>query len=80
MCVLLLLKVLGNGEVLEFDTPSALLADPNSYFVSLVEQTGSMEAEYLRTLANRMDSRMKPKTTVDDQFIPAVNENDPLLV
>lgn len=83
MCVFLLLKVLGNGEVLEFDTPSALLADPNSYFVSLVEQTGSIEAEYLRTLANRMDSRMKsekPKTTVDDEFIPAVNENDPLLV
>jgi len=73
------LKVLGNGEVLEFDTPSALLADPNSYFVSLVEQTGPIEAEYLRTLANRMKSE-KPKPTVDDEFIPAVNENDPLLV
>jgi len=74
---------LGNGEILEFDTPSILLSNENSYFVSLVEQTGPAEAEYLRTLANRIDSKMKPKTQetmVDDELIPSINENDPLLM
>ncbi|CAF0750503.1 unnamed protein product [Adineta steineri] len=76
--------VLGNGEVLEFDTPSSLLANSNSYFVSLVEQTGLNEAEYLRTLANRTNTKMKSVTqktiSDDDDIIPIMNENDPLLV
>ena len=79
-CVLVcLLKVLNNGELLEFDTPSTLLSDSNSYFVALVEQTGSAEAEYLRTLASQMQSKQET-TVVDDEFISAANENDPLLV
>ncbi len=76
------LKVLGNGEVLEFDSPSALLSNGNSYFVSLVDQTGPAEAEYLRTLANRIDLKVKTKKQeriVDDELISSVNENDPLL-
>ncbi len=76
-------KVLGNGEVLEFDRPSILLSNTKSYFVSLVEQTGATEAEYLRTLANQMDSRRnknKSEKTVDDELISSENENDPLLV
>ncbi|CAF4273615.1 unnamed protein product, partial [Adineta steineri] len=76
--------VLGNGEVLEFDTPSSLLANSDSYFVSLVEQTGSNEAEYLRTLANRTNTKTKSVTqksiSDDDDITPIMNENDPLLV
>jgi hypothetical protein len=66
------LKVLGNGELLEFDRPSVLLSD--SYFVSLVEQTGRSEAKHLRLLANRMDLRIKQEPIVDNE-----NETDPLL-
>jgi hypothetical protein len=72
--------VLGHGEVLEFDTPSILLSNSNSYFVSLVEQTGPAEAEYLRTLANRLNSRRKEEKLIDEESIPSGNENDPLLV
>ena len=77
------MKVLGNGEILEFDRPSVLLANSNSYFISLVEQTGPAEAEYLRTLANRIDSREKEEeleTIMSNEFISSENENDPLLV
>ncbi len=76
------LKVLGHGEVLEFDTPSVLLSNADSYFVSLVEQTGPAETEYLRTLANRLSSRTtekKREATIDEEPTPSGNENDPLL-
>ena len=78
-----LLKVLGNGEVLEFDTPSTLLANSSSYFASLVQQTGSNEAEYLRTLARRMaiaGPSEKNKRAADDSYTSEISENDPLLV
>jgi hypothetical protein len=68
------LKVLGNGELLEFDRPSVLLSNSDSYFVSLVEQTGRSEAKHLRLLANRMDLRIKQEPIVDNE-----NESDPLL-
>lgn len=72
---------MGNGEVLEFDTPSILLSNKNSYFTSLVEQTGTAEVEYLRTLANRMNLNIKrPNIVVDDELISSINETDPLLV
>ena len=74
-----LLQVLGNGEILEFDRPTVLLSNPKSYFVSLVEQTGSAEAEYLRVLAHRIDTRMQTKPIVDDLPMVSENENDPLL-
>ncbi|CAF4536341.1 unnamed protein product [Rotaria sp. Silwood2] len=48
--------VLGNGSVLEFDTPQALLSDINSQFSSFVKQTGLAEAEHLRTLATNAKS------------------------
>jgi hypothetical protein len=73
----LLLKVLGNGEVLEFDSPTNLLLNSHSYFVSLVNQTGAAEAEYLRTLAQRPD--MKTKETQPDITMDEVSENDPLI-
>ncbi|CAF1384435.1 unnamed protein product [Rotaria sordida] len=46
------IMVLSNGMLVEFDSPQVLLSNANSYFTSLVEQTGAAEAEYLRTLAN----------------------------
>ncbi|CAM2724338.1 unnamed protein product [Rotaria socialis] len=46
------IMVLGSGNILEFDTPQALLFDAQSQFSSLVQQTGIGEAEHLRILAN----------------------------
>ena len=50
-------QVLGNGELLEFDSPSVLLSNSTSHFASLVEQAGSAEAKYLRTLANTKSTK-----------------------
>lgn len=47
-----MLKVLGHGELLEFDTPVVLLSNPTSHFTSLVEQSEPAEAKHLRALAN----------------------------
>ncbi len=44
--------VMENGELIEFDKPDILLANPDSFFSLLVEQTGTAEAEHLRSLAN----------------------------
>ncbi|CAF0980830.1 unnamed protein product [Rotaria sp. Silwood1] len=81
------IMVLNNGELVEFDTPSALLSNPNSYFVSLVDQTGSAEAKYLRTLVNRKNKKIKlirqqafDNDDDDDELTSTINENDPLLV
>ncbi|UJR34945.1 hypothetical protein I4U23_027723 [Adineta vaga] len=46
------IMVLNNGELLEFDSPNALLSNPTSHFTSLVEQAGTTEAEHLRMLVN----------------------------
>ncbi|CAF3686894.1 unnamed protein product [Rotaria socialis] len=43
--------VLQNGKLLEFDRPYHLIRNPYSHFTSLVEQTGSGEAEHLRKMA-----------------------------
>jgi len=37
--------------VIEFDSPQVLLDNPNSMFSSMVEETGSSNAAYLRRLA-----------------------------
>jgi hypothetical protein len=71
-------KVLDNGELVEFDRTSVLLSNSNSYFVSLVEQTGPAEPEYLRTLANRIDLTIKQKRIVDDELMLTIKETDPL--
>ena len=76
-------QVLGNGEMLEFDRPTVLLSNSESYFVSLVEQTGPAEAEYLRVLANRTNTKMKEEKlsrTEHDASTISENETDPLLV
>ncbi|CAF0910972.1 unnamed protein product [Rotaria sordida] len=79
------IMVINNGELVELDTPFALLSNSNSYFSSLAEQAGQAEAEYLRTLVNRMDRKkesikQKQIDNDDDKLTSAVNENDPLLV
>ncbi len=45
-------KILGNGTLLEFNIPTALLSNLTSHLTSLVEQSGSIEAKYLRALEN----------------------------
>ncbi|CAF3400484.1 unnamed protein product [Rotaria sp. Silwood1] len=76
------IMVLGNGELLEFDTPQALLSNSNSHFTSLIEQTGSTEAQFLRTLVNTQDTNMnfdEPNVDSDEELPLDPNENDPLL-
>jgi ABC-type multidrug transport system fused ATPase/permease subunit len=40
-----------HGEVAEYDTPRALLSDPNSAFSKMVDETGTANAALLRSLA-----------------------------
>jgi len=81
----LLLQVLGNGELLEFDSPHVLLSNRESQFVSLVEQTGSAEAEYLRMLASVASLKVKSieqklNDNSHDELPREEGENDPLIV
>jgi hypothetical protein len=45
--------VFSDGKLVEFDKPEVLLSNGDSHFASLVEQTGSAEAEHLHTLAKQ---------------------------
>jgi hypothetical protein len=77
--------VLGNGELLEFDSPDALLSDSESQFASLVEQTGAAEAEHLRLLASAVSKKVKSTDqkladNKDDELLSDNAENDPLIV
>jgi hypothetical protein len=77
--------VLGNGELLEFDSPNALLSNSESQFASLVEQAGAAEAEHLRLLASVASTKVKSndQKLMDnkDDGLPSDNgENDPLIV
>ncbi|CAF3694293.1 unnamed protein product [Adineta steineri] len=75
--------VLGNGELLEFDTPDELLSNPSSQFAMLVEQSGPAEAEYLRSLARAtiIHSQLEEdKLNCNDDFSEYNNEDDPLLL
>jgi ABC-type proline/glycine betaine transport system ATPase subunit len=47
----LLLQVLGDGQLLEFDTPQNLRANPNSYFSSLMNQMNSTRSNQLETIS-----------------------------
>jgi hypothetical protein len=76
--------VLGNGELLEFDSPYALLSNPESQFASLVEQTGAAEAEHLQLLASIASSKVKlnDQKLNDDKDGESPSdgtENDPLI-
>jgi hypothetical protein len=74
--------VLSNGKLVEFDTPEVLLSNDRSDFASLVEQTGTAEAEYLHTLANSTESYAKRRRdvyTLDEEPASEANETDPLV-
>jgi hypothetical protein len=77
--------VLGNGELLEFDSPDVLLSDSESQFSSLVNQAGAAEAEHLRMLASAASKKMKSTDQKlddheDDELPLESEENDPLIV
>ncbi len=77
------MQVLGNGSVLEFDSPQSLLSDENSQFSSLVRQAGSSEAEYLRTLVNvtKSNGEQTQEGVIHDDgnALEQDSETDPLL-
>ncbi len=52
--------VLSQGEIVEFDTPAALLAKQNGIFRGMVNETGATNAELL----NRLSAK-KPPTKQD---------------
>ncbi len=77
--------MLGNGELLEFDSPNALLSDSESHFSSLVQQTGPREATHLRMLAKNASSKMKStdqklNDNKEDDLSSDMTEQDPLIV
>ncbi len=68
--------------MVEFDTPAVLLSNSQSYFASLVEQTGVAESEHLRTLANASKLSTKRRHEIciaDEQSEAEMNETDPLV-
>jgi hypothetical protein len=74
--------VLSDGKLVEFNTPEVLLSNNHSYFASLVEQTGAVEAEYLRTLAKPTRYNTKRRREIcmsDEESAPETNETDPLV-
>jgi len=46
--------VLGDGRVLEYGPPAALLQDEGGHFTSMVESTGAAMAEFLKQKAKRV--------------------------
>ncbi|CAF4106552.1 unnamed protein product, partial [Adineta steineri] len=74
--------VLGNGKVLEFDSPASLLCDVNSQFSSLVSQSGVGEGEYLRMLANIRQPNVQQAqedVTSKEELLEDNTETDPLM-
>ena len=45
--------MLDRGELVECDAADVLLSDRRSHLSALVKQTGSAEADYLRTMAKQ---------------------------
>ena len=77
------MEVLGNGSVLEFETPRTLLADATSQFSSLVNQTGVAEAEHLRMLINNAKSNSQQQdheiVIHNEESLGDANETVPFL-
>ena len=74
--------MLGNGELLEFDSPGVLLSNRRSHFSSLVEQSGAAEAEHLRMLANSnkpYEKRRQEMNISNEELSPEANETDSLV-
>ncbi|KNC46969.1 ATP-binding cassette [Thecamonas trahens ATCC 50062] len=66
-----LIMVLADGRVVEFDSPAALVANPDSVFSSMVDDTGKRSAERLRAAifasapAPSSSTTSKPLATFD---------------
>ncbi len=76
------MKVLGNGRLLEFDSPQSLLSNGDSQFSSLVRQTGLGEAEHLRMLANVSKTNAQRSEEVvigNDKSLEDYIDTDPLI-
>ncbi|CAF4234850.1 unnamed protein product, partial [Rotaria sp. Silwood2] len=58
------IMVLSNGKLVEFDSPEILLSNTQSHFTSLVQQTGTIEAEYLRTVASLASLKIKSNVSL----------------
>jgi hypothetical protein len=74
--------VLGNGSVLEFDTPQVLLSDANSQLSSLVDQAGVAEAEHLRMLVNDAESNAQENHEIvidNENSFENISETDSLI-
>ncbi|CAF3920923.1 unnamed protein product, partial [Rotaria sordida] len=75
------IMVLSNGKLVEFDSPEVLLLNTQSHFTSLVEQTGTIEAEYLRAIASLASLKIKLKeSNTDDNQKLDIEENDPVII
>ncbi|CAF1538860.1 unnamed protein product [Rotaria sordida] len=75
------IMVLSNGKLVEFDSPEVLLLNTQSHFTSLVEQTGTIEAEYLRAMASLASLKIKSKeSNTDDNQKLDIEENDPVII
>jgi len=51
--------VLDEGHVQEFDSPGALLQNPNSFFSFLVDETGKRTSNYLKSIAFQEHSEIR---------------------
>jgi hypothetical protein len=76
---------LGDGRVLEFESPDVLLSNDESELSLLVKQTGSAEAEHLRMMARLAADRVFTSTHTfsiaeDDQLVKDAEEQDPLIL
>jgi ABC-type proline/glycine betaine transport system ATPase subunit len=59
--------VLELGEVKEYDTPARLLANPNSEFTAMVNETGPQNAAFLRSVAfGEVDALHATDTLVEE--------------
>lgn len=76
---------MGSGQLLEFDSPQVLLANPESQFTSLVEQTGRVEADRLRLLArnaelNSGSTLQKLNEDIEEELLTDNAEYNPLIL
>lgn len=71
--------MLGNGRLLEFDTPLALISDPKSHLSSFVKQLDSAEVEHLQRLANCAVKHSQTSINDTENLSENNHETDPLL-
>lgn len=55
------IQVMGDGQVLEYDSPLALLENKTSEFSAMVEKMGTEASNRLRQMAKEADREKKSK-------------------